>query len=244
MKMNLSKEKNQNNPKITVGIPVFNGEKSIRRALDSVLSQTFLDFELVISDNASTDSTPLICQEYKRNDKRINLNLIITCARSLESETKNEISKILDELGDQEPEILNVGMRGILMANTIIEPSKIIDYVKNKMIEEPWLIRYCLRIIPIQMITETEIDKIKQNVIKLKDTIQKNDSYRITIEKRNTDISSTEIITEIAKIFPNKVSLNQPDWIVLIEILGNDTGISILKDDELFSLDKAKRMSD
>jgi len=172
------------------------------------------------------------------------LNLIITCARNLESETKNEMSKILDELGDQEPEILNVGMRGILMVNTVIEPSKIIDYVKNKMIEEPWLIRYCLRIIPIQMITETEIDKIKQNVIKLKDTIQKNDSYRITIEKRNTDISSTEIITEIANIFPNKVSLNQPDWIVLIEILGNDTGISILKDDELFSLDKAKRMSD
>ena len=172
------------------------------------------------------------------------MNLIITCARSLESETKNEISKILDELGDQEPEILNVGMRGILMVNTVIEPSKIIDYVKNKMIEEPWLIRYCLRIIPIQMITETEIDKIKQNVIKLKDTIQKNDSYRITIEKRNTSISSNEIITEIAKIFPNKVSLNQPDWIILIEIIGNETGISILKNDELFSLDKAKRMSD
>ena len=69
--MNLLKEKNQNNPKITVGIPVFNGEKSIRRTLDSVLSQTFLDFELVISDNASTDSTSLICQEYKKNDKRI-----------------------------------------------------------------------------------------------------------------------------------------------------------------------------
>jgi len=172
------------------------------------------------------------------------LNLFITCARNLESETENEIRKIFDELGDQEPEILNVGMRGILMVNTIIKPSKIIDWVKNKIIEEPWLIRYCLRIIPIQRITDTEIDKIKQTVIKLKDTIQKNDSYRITIEKRNTDISSTEIITEIAKIFPNKVSLNQPDWIVLIEILGNDTGISILKDDELFSLDKAKRMSD
>ena len=172
------------------------------------------------------------------------MNLIITCARSLELETKNEIKKILDELGDQEPEILNVGMRGILMVNTIIEPSKIIDYVKNKIIEEPWLIRYCLRIIPIQMITETEIDKIKQNVIKLKDTIQKNDSYRITIEKRNTSISSNEIITEIAKIFPNKVSLNQPDWIILIEILGNETGISILKNDGMFSLDKAKRMSD
>ena len=172
------------------------------------------------------------------------MNLIITCARNLESEAKNEIRKILDELGDQEPEILNVGMRGILMVNTIIEPLKIIDWVKNKIIEEPWLIRYCLRIIPIQRITDTEIDKIKQTVIELKDIIQKNDSYRITIEKRNTSISSNEIITEVAEIFPNKVSLNQPDLIVLIEILGNETGISILKDDELFSLDKSKRMSE
>ena len=172
------------------------------------------------------------------------MNLIITCARSLESETKNEINKILGELGDQEPEILNVGMRGILMVGTTIEPSKIIDWVRNKIVEEPWLIRYCLRIIPIQSITETNIDKIKQNVIKLKDSIQKNDSYRITIEKRNTSISTNEIITEVAKIFPNKVSLNKPDLIVLIEILGDKTGISILKDSELFSLDKSKRMSD
>ena len=172
------------------------------------------------------------------------MNLIITCARNLESETKNEIKKILGELGDQEPEILNVGMRGILMVDTIIEPSKIIDCVRNKIVEEPWLIRYCLRIIPIQSITETNIDKIKQNVIKLKDSIQKNDSYRITVEKRNTSISTNEIITEIAKIFPNKVSLNKPDLIVLIEILGDKTGISILKDSELFSLDKSKRISD
>ena len=172
------------------------------------------------------------------------MNLIITCARNLESETKNEIKKILDELGDQEPEILNVGMRGILMVDTTIEPSKIIDWIRNKIIEEPWLIRYCLRIIPIQSITETNIDKIKQNVIKLKDSIQKNDSYRITVEKRNTSISTNEIITEVAKIFPNKVSLNKPDFIILIEILGDNTGISILKDSELFSLDKSKRLSD
>ena len=172
------------------------------------------------------------------------MNLIITCARSLESETKNEIKKILDELGDQEPKILNVGMRGILMVDTIIEPSKIIDWVRTKIIEEPWLIRYCLRIIPIQSLTETNIDKIKENVIKLKDSIKKTDSYRITIEKRNASIPTNEIITEIAKIFPNKVSLNQPDWIILIEILGNETGISILKNDGMFSLDKAKRMSD
>ena len=172
------------------------------------------------------------------------MNLLVTCARNLEIETKNEIGKILDEIDGQESEILNVGMRGILMVNTNIEPSKIIDWVKDKVVEEPWLIRYCLRMIPIQSVTETDMSKITKDVIKLKDVIQQNDSYRITIEKRNTDMSSTEIITEIAKIFPNKVSLNQPDWIILIEILGDKTGISILKENEIFSLDKAKRASD
>ena len=172
------------------------------------------------------------------------MNLIVTCARNLETETKNEIEKILGEVGDQEPEILNVGMRGILLVKTNIKPSKIIDWVKEKVVEEPWLIRYCLRMIPIQTITETEMSKITENVTELKNVIKQNDSYRITIEKRNTDMSSTEIITEIAKIFPNEVSLNQPDWVILIEILGDKTGISILKDSEMFSLDKAKRMSD
>jgi len=172
------------------------------------------------------------------------LNLLVTCARNLETETKKEIEKILDDLGDQQSEILNVGMRGILMVNTNVEPSKIITWIKDKVVEEPWLIRYCLRMIPIQIITETKMSKITENIIELKNVIKQNDSYRITIEKRNTDMSSTEMITEIAKIFPNEVSLNQPDWIVLIEILGDKTGISILKDSEMFSLDKAKRMSD
>ena len=88
------------------------------------------------------------------------MNLLVTCARNLETETKNEIGKILDEIGDQESEVLNVGMRGILMVNTRIEPSKIIDWVKDKVVEEPWLIRYCLRMIPIQSVTETDMSKI------------------------------------------------------------------------------------
>ncbi|CAG0963131.1 GalNAc(5)-diNAcBac-PP-undecaprenol beta-1,3-glucosyltransferase [Methylophilaceae bacterium] len=58
-------------PKITIGIPVYNGEKYIREAIDSVLAQSFTDFELIISDNASTDSTERICRECQLQDKRI-----------------------------------------------------------------------------------------------------------------------------------------------------------------------------
>lgn len=57
--------------KVSIGMPVFNGEKYIREALDSLLTQTFTDFELIISDNASTDDTQAICEEYSRRDPRI-----------------------------------------------------------------------------------------------------------------------------------------------------------------------------
>jgi len=56
---------------VTVGLPVYNEEAKIRRALDSLLAQTFRDFEIVISDNASTDGTERICLEYADRDKRI-----------------------------------------------------------------------------------------------------------------------------------------------------------------------------
>lgn len=60
-----------NTPLVSVGMPVFNGEKYIRESLDSLLGQTFTDFELLISDNASTDGTETICREYAGRDSRI-----------------------------------------------------------------------------------------------------------------------------------------------------------------------------
>jgi glycosyltransferase involved in cell wall biosynthesis len=60
-----------NSPKVTIGLPVFNGEKYLSHAIDSVLSQTFTDFELIVSDNASTDRTEEICKAYAAKDKRI-----------------------------------------------------------------------------------------------------------------------------------------------------------------------------
>ncbi|WP_413172238.1 glycosyltransferase family 2 protein [Anabaena azotica] len=58
-------------PKLSIGLPVYNGEKFIQESLDSLLNQTFGDFELIISDNASTDNTEEICRNYAAQDQRI-----------------------------------------------------------------------------------------------------------------------------------------------------------------------------
>ena len=58
-------------PKVTIGLPVYNGAETVRRAIDSVLAQTSGDLELLISDNCSTDETQEICKDYARKDPRV-----------------------------------------------------------------------------------------------------------------------------------------------------------------------------
>ncbi len=56
---------------VSIGMPVYNGELFLQNTINSLLSQTFENFELIISDNASTDNTEKICQEYVKKDKRV-----------------------------------------------------------------------------------------------------------------------------------------------------------------------------
>jgi glycosyltransferase involved in cell wall biosynthesis len=62
---------NEKAPTLSVGLAVYNGEKYLREAIESILTQTFADFELIISDNASSDGTQEICTEYASGDPRI-----------------------------------------------------------------------------------------------------------------------------------------------------------------------------
>ncbi len=81
-------------PRVSIGLPVYNGENFLAQALDALLTQTFTDFELIISDNASTDATEDICRTYASHDDRIryvrqernlggtpNQNLVVQLAR-------------------------------------------------------------------------------------------------------------------------------------------------------------------
>lgn len=81
-------------PRVSIGMPVYNGAATIERALECLLTQDFADFELLISDNASTDETPEICARYAARDRRVsyrrnpvnlgaaaNFNLLVDWAR-------------------------------------------------------------------------------------------------------------------------------------------------------------------
>lgn len=67
----MSSNKHGRVPAVSVGMPVYNGEATLQAAIECVLNQTFTDFELIISDNASTDETEDICRRYASLDSRI-----------------------------------------------------------------------------------------------------------------------------------------------------------------------------
>jgi tRNA acetyltransferase TAN1 len=159
----------------------------------------------------------------------------------MEEEAVNEISKILQVLGDIEPKVEIAAFSGIITANTSLNPFEVVDKIRQKILDEPWTVRYCLRFIPIQETTSGEIDEIVKAVQKHVDQVKPTDSYRITIEKRGSDLSSKEIIGAIADSIHNKVSLEKFDWNVIIEVLGKIAGVSVLKEKDVVSTLKIKR---
>jgi glycosyltransferase involved in cell wall biosynthesis len=58
-------------PLISVGMPVFNEEKFLKQSIESILNQDYVNFELIISDNASTDQTEQICLDFEKKDRRV-----------------------------------------------------------------------------------------------------------------------------------------------------------------------------
>ena len=172
----------------------------------------------------------------------MNFNLLVTTYRHREYDAVDELNVILQRfnIDVQMIEIQNVS--GIILALANLNPFELITKFKELLTEEPWQFRYILRVIPIERALYTDLKKIEREVENL--TLKKikvNDSFRISVEKRHTPTRSKEIISSIANKIQNKVSLENPDWIILIEIIGNKTGISILKERDIFNSMMEKR---
>ena len=170
------------------------------------------------------------------------MNFIITCQSNLEYETIEEIVRFLDKFGDSNAKISKTPFSGIIELNTLLDIFDVIKQFRVIIDEEPWSIRFCSRIIPIQQMCKSELKSIKECIQTMTSRIEKNQSYRISIEKRNSDLKSIDLISEIADLIPNKVSLENADWEIIIQVMGVTTGIGILPKNSIISVSKEKRL--
>ncbi len=171
------------------------------------------------------------------------MNFIATAARRTEYDAKAEIAGILNGLGDDSPDIAVTEISGILTASTSVSYADFADAVREKIADEPWSLRYSLRIIPVCRTVRTDISEIVSGCSEYGDQIG-GETYRITIEKRHSGISSSEIISRVADAVSRSVSLESPAWEIIIEVLGARTGLALARPCDTIRIAREKRVAE
>ena len=170
-------------------------------------------------------------------------NLLATTSRGNERPMCNELLYLLkDELGDQGAETVKTKVRGLIVGKTTLDPVEAIAKLRAILAERPYEFRFALRILPIQKVVPTDLEQIKLVTHELASKMGEKETFRITVEKRFTDIHSKDIIDATASEFTQKADLENPDRILLIEVLGALTGISLVKPTDILAVVKEKML--
>ncbi len=167
-------------------------------------------------------------------------NLLASTMRGNERQMCYELAFLLKTAGDPAPKVDKAGIRGLVVAKTSLDPVEAVNQFKTLLTEKPYEFRYSLRIIPIQKDVHTEVEETA--ALELAATMGENETFRITVEKRFTTTHSHDLIEAIAPNIKNKVNLHNPDKVLLMEILGGYTGISVLKPSDMISVLKEKML--
>jgi tRNA acetyltransferase TAN1 len=167
-------------------------------------------------------------------------NLLATSEIWRESEACSELWMLLRAVGDETPVVDRTRVRGIISAQTGLAPIEAIRRLRVELQGNPEGFRVLLRIIPIQATVPTEIEAMVKKTMEMATRIGEKESFRITLEKRMTDLRSREVIDAVAKDINRKVDLENPDWIVLVEIVGKVTGLSVIPADGILNIQKER----
>jgi tRNA acetyltransferase TAN1 len=170
-------------------------------------------------------------------------NLLATTARGNERQMIYEILYLLKEtLGDQTAVASKTGVRGLIVAKTALNPCDVVDKFKAILHERPYEFRYALRILPVEKVVPTDLEAIGQAAAELAAEIAENESFRVTVEKRFTTLHSSDIVEAIANRIQRHVDLDKPDKVLLVEVVGKFSGISLVKPNLILSVLKEKML--
>lgn len=166
---------------------------------------------------------------------------ILTTFRGAENTAGSEIYMLLTEFGDNKAKVNSTGVPGVLQVDTALSHQEVIDVIKKIVEFEPWRIRYMLRLLPVEKIVDMDMNNIVETVKTMAERIGANESFRVTVDKRHSPTSKDDLIKNIANVMDRKVDLDNPDWIILVELVNDWTGISVIRPSQILNIVKAKR---
>jgi tRNA acetyltransferase TAN1 len=168
-------------------------------------------------------------------------NLVVSTSRGNERNTCSEMWYLLGEVGDRGSTVEPTPAIGLVVAKTKLEPVKAVNDLRGLLKERPWEFKYTLRLVPVQSVAEAKLDVIQSSALALAEKIGDKETFRITVEKRHTGLSSKTIIDTIAKKIDRKVDLENPDRIIMIDIIGELAGLALIRPSDILSVEREKR---
>lgn len=169
-------------------------------------------------------------------------NILATTLRGLERGACSELKHLLAQIGDPNAEVRKSGVRGLILAETVLDEFEAVESLRRILVERPYEFRYMLRIIPIETIVATDQKEIADKAKELGAKIGEGETFRVTVEKRFTTLHTNEIVEAVAANIRRKVNLSKPDRILLVEVVGRSTGISVIKPENIISVMKEKML--
>ena len=168
-------------------------------------------------------------------------NLLISTSRRNERNACSEAWYLLSDIGDKDAKVSLTNILGLVVAKTSLNPVEAVAKLRLLLKQKPWKFRYVLKVVPVEKIFSTGLEGVKEASMELASRIGEAESFRVTVEKRHTDLSTKDLIEAVASQVQRKVDLKNPDRIVLVEVVGELTGISLLKPEDILSVEREKR---
>ena len=159
-------------------------------------------------------------------------NLLVACPRERERAARSEIQYFIgDLLEDSELKVSKTHISGLLTCKTSLDPFEVVQKLREFALENPYQFRFAIRFTPIEQCVESNLESIKEATLNLLEKIGEDESFRVTVRRRHTDLENMEVVIAVASVIQRTVNLDDPDKIVLVEIVGDVTGISVLDDE-------------
>lgn len=167
-------------------------------------------------------------------------NLLATTDQLGLSQACSELWMNLRAIGDEKPKVDRSRIKGLILAYTGLDPREAVRLLRRHMGEEPSRYRAVYRVMPILAWVNTDVEEIAAEARRQATRIGAGESFRVTLEKRRTWLRSLEVIEPVAEVIDNPVDLENPDWVVLVEVLGNETGVSVIKPADTLNVQKER----
>ena len=157
----------------------------------------------------------------------------------------DELEELFFDFGETAVEVNETNISGLIVGKSSKDSELFVPYLREKLKDSPWEIRNLLRYVPIQKVVLSEVEQIRNCLLDLvKQKIVNDGPVKILVEKRHTKLSKKDVIDSVGPFLDYPVNLTNPEWILLVEIIGKYSGISVIGSDMMFSSMTEKRVSE